>query len=313
MTLKKETGGVGKDATSSQKQKHSAIVKVNPKQEDYNPFRADKSFLLIPSWLLAVDVSLAAKLLYGLLRRYAGDRGFCYPGVKRLASELRVTPRRVTACLKELVDVPLIRRETRFIGSTVTYFVNPNDLEWVKETSSPPEGNFLTPLKETSSYKVKSKKVHSKGLVCPATAGAASGIEHPSLEEKKNASGLEIEQQETPLEFSGSKPDSSKDAQKSDAEVVELLFSFYPKVTDPAGTRIVLKSLVAELDDEELNYVGGITQFFANLVKPLKPHPKQWNYVPGSYNWFRKRIWDNWTVAQMKLWVSEKVKEIEDV
>lgn len=310
MTLKNETGGVGKD-TASQNQKQLAATKVNPKQEKYNPYRADKEILILPLWLLALDISLAAKVLYGLLRRYAGNKGVCFPSVNRLAAEMRLTPRRVTACLKELVEVPLITRDARFSSSSVTYFVNPKSLEGVKKTSVPPEENFLTPLKKTSSKEGHKDKAHSKGLVSPAAAGASAGKNNIPLEEKKNASGLESEEKtQTTSDFSSSKPDSAEQ-QNSDAEVIELLLSFYPKVHDPDGTRIVLRDLVLELNDEnELNYIGGVTQYFAQMVLPLKPYPKVWNYVPGSYNWFKKRIWETWTPAQMKSWVNEKLKEV---
>lgn len=313
MTLKNETGGVGKD-TASQNQKQLAATKVNPKHGEYNPFQADKAFLLVPEWLLGYSISPVTMLLYGLLRKIAGSKGVCFPGVQYLARTLRVSDRQVKRALKELVSVNLIRRDSRFSSTTLTYFLNPEKQTGMGTEMSPlGDKNVPTEGTKMSPNKVKHYKVHTKGVVQPAAAGASSGLELPPLEEKKNASGLETkEKQKASLDSSSSKPDSSQ-LLMTNAQFVEHLFNLYPRITDPEHTKIVLKQLVEELEDEELGYVVSITKFYADLVEPLKEYPEQWVYVTGSFHWFKQRIWEHRTMAQMKAWVESKLHEAMEI
>lgn len=314
MTLKKETGGVGKD-TTSQNQKHCAEPKVNPKQEEYNPFQADKEILIVPKWLLSYDILPLTMLLYGLLRKIAGSKGSCFAGVKYMARELCVSDRQVKRALKELVSVNLIRRDSRFSSTTLTYFLKPNDQTGMG-TSTSPLGDIHVPTEGTSTspYKVKQYKVHTKGVVCPAAAEAPAGKEIELLADGlKDASGLTTEKTEVAsLDFSGSKPDSEKPGLNGSKEIEDYLFKTYPRIVDAEHTRIVIKNLVEELDDADLNVVAGMTKYYADLVEPLKEHPEQWVYVTGSFKWFKQRVWEHWTGAQMKAWVNEKLKEVGD-
>lgn len=75
--------------------------RFNPYGKFYNAW--------VPTQLLqAVDISPGAKLLYGLLRKYAGADGNCFPKQTRLAREMSCTRRSIQYYLTELKDAKLI-------------------------------------------------------------------------------------------------------------------------------------------------------------------------------------------------------------
>jgi helix-turn-helix protein len=58
---------------------------------------------MIPLAILgSTDLSLGAKLTYGLLARYAGKTGECFPCEETLAANLGVSPRQIRRYIREL-------------------------------------------------------------------------------------------------------------------------------------------------------------------------------------------------------------------
>jgi len=77
-------------------------------------------FVVVPGSILQ-DRSLNAgsKLLYGLLRFYQGQKGYCWPGLDRLAAELHVDRSTVKRSIKKLVAAELLSVERRYRKSSV--------------------------------------------------------------------------------------------------------------------------------------------------------------------------------------------------
>jgi hypothetical protein len=63
---------------------------------------------------------LGAKVAYGRLARYAGQKGDCYPSVKTLAAELATSERQTQRYLRELEKNALIKRIPRILESGET-------------------------------------------------------------------------------------------------------------------------------------------------------------------------------------------------
>jgi DNA-binding MarR family transcriptional regulator len=80
-------------------------------RKQINPYKLFHG-AFIPNWLLQrTEVSVGAKLCYARLCQYAGNKGFCYPQHKIIATELGVNISSVKRHLKELVDFSLIEVE----------------------------------------------------------------------------------------------------------------------------------------------------------------------------------------------------------
>ena len=62
------------------------------------------------------DLNPGAKLVYGALRRYAGENGECWPSVPTLAKDVGLGPRMVQKHLRALEDAGFIRRIPWFKG-----------------------------------------------------------------------------------------------------------------------------------------------------------------------------------------------------
>lgn len=81
-------------------------------------------FVKLPNHiLLHPHLSLQAKLLYSLLRRYARDKGYCYPGCKRLAQDMRRSERTVRRCMDELVSHGIVTKWRRGLRQTNVYYL----------------------------------------------------------------------------------------------------------------------------------------------------------------------------------------------
>lgn len=59
-------------------------------------------------------LSHKAKSVYIYLRDRANKEGKCWPGIKRIASDLRLSPSTVKRALKELSDRGYIEKEYRY-------------------------------------------------------------------------------------------------------------------------------------------------------------------------------------------------------
>lgn len=74
------------------------------------------------------ELSDPAFRLYSLLLKYAQQKDYAYPGVKRLAEDLGKSEKSVKRALAELTERGLISRQRRFGTSTVTYIEDPNEV-----------------------------------------------------------------------------------------------------------------------------------------------------------------------------------------
>ncbi len=73
--------------------------------------------------LLHPNLSLQAKLLYGILRRYAREKGYCYPGYARLAEDMRRSERTVRRAMDELVAAGIVGKWQRGLKQTNVYYL----------------------------------------------------------------------------------------------------------------------------------------------------------------------------------------------
>jgi len=80
----------------------------------------DVKFVVVPGSILR-DRTLKAgpKLLFGLLRFYSGQKGYCWPGLARLAAELHVDRSTVKRSIKKLVATGLLSVEYRHRQSSI--------------------------------------------------------------------------------------------------------------------------------------------------------------------------------------------------
>ena len=97
-----------------------SILKVGQR---FNPFRLFTG-IFIPEVVCEIkDISVGAKLVYGRLCRYAGERGEAWPAIETLAENLGISESTCRRCVQELEDYKLIEREFRTGHSTVYYFL----------------------------------------------------------------------------------------------------------------------------------------------------------------------------------------------
>lgn len=85
--------------------------------ETYIPFRRFKGCLIPESLLSGTTVSHRAAVLFGVLARFSGKDGLCFPGQIRLAGIFGVTERTVQRWLRELVSAGFIRTTRRGLGT----------------------------------------------------------------------------------------------------------------------------------------------------------------------------------------------------
>ena len=78
-----------------------------------NPYRTQVG-IFVPIALLELDsIGNTAKLLYGRLCLFAGEKGYCWPSLKTLAESIRVSRSSTKTAIKELVQAGLIEVEHR--------------------------------------------------------------------------------------------------------------------------------------------------------------------------------------------------------
>jgi hypothetical protein len=82
--------------------------------QPFNPFKLFTGIFIPEGLVRAKAISPGAKLAYGRLARYAGQKGQCYPAVDTLAAEIGVGSRQTQRYIGELEREKLIRRVSRF-------------------------------------------------------------------------------------------------------------------------------------------------------------------------------------------------------
>lgn len=71
-------------------------------------------FSIVYEWLLDAEISDRAKVLYGVLGRYADDSGYAFPGRKKIAERMRCSLSSLDRALDELVEIGALKVEQRF-------------------------------------------------------------------------------------------------------------------------------------------------------------------------------------------------------
>jgi hypothetical protein len=75
----------------------------------FNPWRRFRG-VMIPDPVLASDLSLGAKVCYGILARFAGERGQCFPTMQTIGARIGVSDRQAKTYVAELVRSGFISR-----------------------------------------------------------------------------------------------------------------------------------------------------------------------------------------------------------
>lgn len=82
----------------------------------------DAGFTQIPNLVLRdTDLSIGARLLYGILLSYAWQKDQCWPGQERLATDLGRSSKTVRGYLAELMDGKYLQVQRRGLGQTNIY------------------------------------------------------------------------------------------------------------------------------------------------------------------------------------------------
>jgi len=76
----------------------------------FNPYRRFHGIWIPGVVVRLTDLAQGPKLLYGVLCRFAGRNGQCYPAMDRLAADMGVSPRHVQRHLIDLETRGLVRR-----------------------------------------------------------------------------------------------------------------------------------------------------------------------------------------------------------
>jgi hypothetical protein len=77
--------------------------------ELFNPWRRFRG-VMIPDPIMESDLSLGAKVCYGLLTRFAGENGQCFPTMRTIGRRIGVSDRQARSYVAELVREGYIRR-----------------------------------------------------------------------------------------------------------------------------------------------------------------------------------------------------------
>jgi hypothetical protein len=87
--------------------------------QPFNPYRLFTGIFIPEALVRNPNISAGAKLAYGRLARYAGERGDCHPSVKALAREIGVKERQAQRYLAELETNGFIRAHPRYKGGNI--------------------------------------------------------------------------------------------------------------------------------------------------------------------------------------------------
>lgn len=69
------------------------------------------------TYIFEMDISIYAKIIYIYFCRMADDKGTCFPSRKKISLACSIGLTKVSETIKELEDVGLIKRKTRFRSS----------------------------------------------------------------------------------------------------------------------------------------------------------------------------------------------------
>lgn len=104
-------------------------IKLTPNTKRIKPYRRWVN-VNVPLWLLRrEEISAGAKLLYGRLLMFMGNKIYCYPSQNKLAEELATSIRTVNRHIKELKINDLIEVEQKGRNKTAKYYILSHEWE----------------------------------------------------------------------------------------------------------------------------------------------------------------------------------------
>ncbi|MBW2011962.1 MAG: helix-turn-helix domain-containing protein, partial [Deltaproteobacteria bacterium] len=141
----------------------------SPDSTDFLPYRSFRNFVIIPLNMISQpNIPASAVNLYGILSKYAGKDGFCYPSQKTLACDLGVTERQVRNLIHILEENNYIRRIFNEEDHRIYYIFSVNPV--IAEDLKHPD--FQTRKAEDSCH----------GASCENAAPVSSASRHPYVE-----------------------------------------------------------------------------------------------------------------------------------
>lgn len=159
--------------------------------QPFNPFRLFYGVFIPEALVRFPDVSPGAKLCYGRLTRYAGEKGTCYPSQDTLAGELGVSARNVRRYIEELRSVGLIRTVRRGLQLNNEYeFLWHAIFDGSERTdSSGQDRTDASPMDRTRSS-APSKRESLKRESVPRESASSTPTPPSSSSEKRSHNGL---------------------------------------------------------------------------------------------------------------------------
>jgi len=289
----------------------------------FNPYRQVSHNFLVPVDLAERGISSRAQLVYGLLRKYAGQNGRCFVGRVRMAKELNCTVRTIARALSELIEKKLIVRYTKELGGKAfTMFLKPDDpgdmddtgvgsvvsLPGVKNVPTPVTGMTLPGVKNVLLRGLDKEVQEKEEKECVFGARSACAKSHfPLPEQNCDEPGLGNAEADEEKAFRAEILTLLCDDKPQ--EHLDLFLSIYPKMIHPEKTKAALLEFLKNANAGDRIYAHMVTESYARSVKPLLFCPSAWVYVIGSETWFSERRWLWQTPEQLHAWAKSKGKE----
>jgi Helix-turn-helix domain len=152
-----------------------------------NPYKTQLGSFLPNGIMKLTSIGSTAKLIYGRLCQYAGEKGYCWPAISTLADAIGCSKTTVKKAIKELQDANLIEVEHRYsedgdATSNLYYFLDHDALHIHPlgggQDSAPPQSVSVLPrsatarkenhLRETKNLKSSSNThAHKKFAAAP--------------------------------------------------------------------------------------------------------------------------------------------------
>lgn len=80
-----------------------------------------KGYILLPKYILDLNISISAKLLYCVLLDYAWGNNYCFAGQEKLSERMHLGTRQVQHLIDELKKAGLVGIKRRGLGKTNLY------------------------------------------------------------------------------------------------------------------------------------------------------------------------------------------------
>lgn len=158
--------------------------------------RIKNGYGIIQRDIMTCDISIYSKAVYCLLVSYAGEKDYCFPSLKTMCSDLKISKPTIINALKELISVSLIEADKRKTaqGENVTNIYYPYYLmsgEVVKEVnhlvSEIDKGSKgdLPPVVKEVDTKINNFKINNEDKKISNNTDLFSGTDFGRRETKK--------------------------------------------------------------------------------------------------------------------------------